>query len=684
MKKAFLFTPALLALSISAVSNAYAYDKVYIFGDSLSDSGNNGRFTTDGKNKDKYPWLYNEYLAQTLTGKKLDPSKEKGTNYAEGGATAIDGMNPDNPKASTDSQLKKYYDDLKTHNKSLDPNAIYIHWIGGNDLTAALIAGQKNPSNAHGIVQKSANEAGAQIKYLADNGAGLVIAPTVPDVGTTPKLLEIVLGTGLATKLTPVLTEKMEKEGKSPDEIKATIEATIKNILHEVHTKINEATIPSDDGRNLALQKVFHDLSQMAKTYGLDPESVEKELTEKYKEASAGATKLTNDYNNQVENAINQSNGNILRADVNGLLREVISNPMIYGFGNNLGYACGVGKGANECESEQAGFDSSKEFIFSDSFHPSPLAHKILGQYIESIYIAPSQVMTLNQVNRAPVKGTRASLDGHLQQLRSSGNEHGKFGVFGGYSGSRNNTFTLGGDYQLTEGLLLGALYSNDKTERSSVSDFAYNGNAHVVTTYALWNVFSNAWLSGDLHHARINYDSLTRSIQLGEATRRESGSTTGKQWGARFAAGWDIPVAGVVTTSPIIQFAWDKGGVKGYRESGNNSTSMHFSDQNYTSKVGTLGWRVDTQLGRFNPYASVQFNHQFGDTHFKLRSAINSTKTSFVMDSGKQSKNWRQYTVGANANLFGNVRGFASVTRNEGSSQDPNYNFNLGINASF
>ncbi|MBD2816371.1 autotransporter domain-containing protein [Xenorhabdus sp. Flor] len=697
MKKAFLFTPALLALSISAVSNAYAYDKVYVFGDSLSDSGNQGRFTTDGKNKDKYPWLYNEYLTQVLIGKKLIESNDGGSNYAVGGATAIHIIKRTDEKDSTSKkeenttkeQLRKH---SAQHNNQLDSNSIYIHWIGGNDIRAALEAGQEkllNPADKAirepgKIIKDSALAAGAQIKYLADNGAGLVIAPTVPDVGTTPKLLEIVLGTGLTTKLTPVLTEKMKKEGKSPDEIKATIEATIKNILHEVHTKINEATIPSDDGRNLALQKVFHDLSQMANAYGLDPESVEKELTEKYKEASTGATKLTNDYNNQLENVINQSNGNILRADVNGLLREVIANPMIYGFGNNLGYACGVGKEANECESEQADFDSSKEFIFSDNFHPSPLAHKILGQYIESIYIAPSQVMTLNQVNRAPVKGTRASLDGHLQQLRSNGNEHGKFGVFGGYSGSRNNTFTLGGDYQLTEGLLLGALYSNDKTERSSVSNFAYNGNAHVVTTYALWNVFSNAWLSGDLHHARINYDSLTRSIQLGEATRRESGSTTGKQWGARFAAGWDIPVADVVTTSPIIQFAWDKGGVKGYRESDNNSTSMHFSDQNYTSKVGTLGWRVDTQLGRFNPYASVQFNHQFGDTHFKLRSAINSTKTSFVMDSGKQSKNWRQYTVGANANLFGNVRGFASVTRNEGSSQDPSYNFNLGINASF
>ncbi|MDE9567257.1 autotransporter outer membrane beta-barrel domain-containing protein, partial [Xenorhabdus bovienii] len=81
---------------------------------------------------------------------------------------------------------------------------------------------------------------------------------------------------------------------------------------------------------------------------------------------------------------------------------------------------------------------------------------------------------------------------------------------------------------------------------------------------------------------------------------------------------------------------------------------------------------------------ASVQFNHQFDDTHYKLSGAINSTRTSFVQESGKQNTNWRQYTVGVNANLINNVRGFASVTRNDGNAQDPNYNFSLGINASF
>ncbi|MDE9571771.1 autotransporter domain-containing esterase, partial [Xenorhabdus bovienii] len=84
--------------------------------------------------------------------------------------------------------------------------------------------------------------------------------------------------------------------------------------------------------------------------------------------------------------------------------------------------------------------------LFSDNFHPTPYAHRLIGQYITSIYKAPLQVMVLNQVNRIPTKNVTSSLDGHLQQLRNGHNDQGKIGIFGGYTDSGNNTFTLGSD----------------------------------------------------------------------------------------------------------------------------------------------------------------------------------------------------------------------------------------------
>ncbi|PHM45031.1 outer membrane esterase [Xenorhabdus mauleonii] len=724
MKKAFLFTPVLLAISISSFSHAFTNINPCIIGDSLSDTGNvknlkggtlQARYTTDGDTSR----LWHE----SDNGHRSTPSKLGGTNYAVGGATAIGKFNLTNPNNTTANQL------INCLKNRTNPNGIYAHYVGGNDIKAALVMNQeklfnlKNPSdfNPDALIKESADAAAAQINTLVKNGASLVIAPNIPNVGATPILLDMVLAEGIKMKVKKIVDTELDKmngfirgfaEGKINKAIQNEMPKQIENILGEIHLKINEnPDLVNEYARQVALQKLFERLGQQAeekvkdmarqyetdlsmagidlKDIKLDPKQIENELSQGYAKFAAAATALTEAYNKRVDDNIN---GNILRVDFDGLLREAMANPLIYGFGNNLGYACGAGVAANQCSSKSNGtgklgpkdFDGSKEFIFSDGFHPSPLAHKIMGQSLKSTYIAPTQVMTLNQVNRLAVNNTRHSLDAHLQQLRKGGNEQGKIGVFGAYTGNRHNSFTLGGDYQLAENFLLGALYSNDEFDRSPTSDFNYDGMAHVVTGYALWNVFDNAWLNADLHYARMKYDDLTRSIQLGMATRRETGATNGNQWGGRLSAGWDIPVTNAISTSPIFQFAWDKGDIDGYRESTQNSTSMRFGDQNYTSKVATLGLRVDTQLGRFNPYASITFNHQFGDNRYSLRSAIKSTRTSFVTESDQQKRNWREYTIGANANLVGNVRGFASATRNEGRSQDPKYHFTLGINASF
>ncbi|CAM3732322.1 autotransporter domain-containing protein [Xenorhabdus thuongxuanensis] len=685
MKKAFLFTPALLALSINAISNAHAYSQVYEYGDSLSDGGNNGIFMPDGKENP----LYHQIFSQQVTGTNSAPSNDGGTNYAQGGATALKqyskyGFN-------TQEQVNRY---LNAHNGKADPNGIYIHWVGGNDLAKALedASKEKDPLQgqkvAAGIVITSATAAANQINQLIEKGAGLVIAPTVPDVSTTPRFLETLLRQ-------VIIRQALESKGikdpevydNLPEDQKKPIEQKINDTLKSVRDGINAYPTPNSDYRRQLIEGTLKKIIEKSSSDKETKEEIEakyEKLLAAYNKASEDASKLTDLYNELVDKLISEGNGNILRADINGLLHEVIANPLIYGIQNTLGYSCEQGKSADKCSSNDSGFTKDKEFLFSDHFHPTSLGHKIMGQYLTSIYNAPLQVISLTQVNRAAVKSSLSSLDGHLQQLRNGGNEQGKVGVFGGYTGNQDKTFTLGSDYQLIDNLLLGAMYSNYKEERSPIADFSYGGRGHVLTAYTLWNYYNNGWLSGDVHYSRTNYDSLTRTIQLGEATRRETGSTTGKQWGARITAGWDIPVTHYLTTSPIIQYVWDKGEVDGYREAGNNSTSMHFGDQDYTSKVGTLGWRVDTKLGRFNPYASVQFNHQFGDTSYKLSGAINSTTISFVQESGKQSTNWRQYTVGVNANLFNNLRGFASVTRNDGNTQDPSYNFSLGINASF
>ncbi|CCK01826.1 Outer membrane esterase [Cronobacter sakazakii 701] len=69
-----------LGLACGVAAPAAAWDNLYVFGDSLSDTGNNGRYTFDSN---RYP-LYDEILAQKY-GLTLAPSDKGGNNYAAGG-----------------------------------------------------------------------------------------------------------------------------------------------------------------------------------------------------------------------------------------------------------------------------------------------------------------------------------------------------------------------------------------------------------------------------------------------------------------------------------------------------------------------------------------------------------------------------------------------------------------------
>ncbi|OTA19541.1 outer membrane esterase [Xenorhabdus beddingii] len=657
MKRALFLIPATAACLLSFTTHVHAYNNVYVFGDSLSDGGNIGRFTTDGKDSE----LYDEYIADKLTGKKLIPSERGGTNYAYGGATTNGAGDPsDFFVNSTEKQLDDY---LKAHSGRADPNGVYIHWVGGNNIAYALK--QFASGGKEHFINYGAADAASQVNKLLKAGAGLVIVPNVPDVGITPKILEAVLRAAL------------EKKGLPKKEIDNTIK--------QVHQAINKYPTPNNEYRNKIIEGVFKQIAD--KNSPQDPnkaKEVYRQLLDAYNKNSKMASEFSDEFNRKEDEQL--GDGNILRADINGLLREVIENPTIYGFSNTLGYACPPDLfAAMHCSSSDPDFDNSQSYLFSDEFHPTPAAHKIIGQYIMSIYNAPLQVIALNSINRIPVTNTLSSLDGHLQQLRNGHHAQGKIGVFGGYTGNNNTTLVLGSDYQLTDNLLLGVTLSRYRNEQDATSNFSYSATAHVVTAYTQWNYDDNGWVNGDLHYSRTHYDSLTRAIQLGSATRRETGSTTGKQWGAHITAGWNIPVTPYLSTSPIVQYAWDKGTINGYRESGKNSTSMHFGEQRYNSKVGSIGWRVDTQLGRFNPYASILFNHQFDDESYTVRSAINWTKTSFVQPGQKQDRNHVQYTVGVNANLTNNFHAFTAVSHEKSdNSPDNNYNFSFGFNVSF
>ncbi|MGO2570291.1 MAG: autotransporter outer membrane beta-barrel domain-containing protein, partial [Serratia proteamaculans] len=629
--------PAVLAVAIlcSMTTPVLAYDQLYVFGDSLSDTGNNGRFTYDSNKH----LLYDEVLAQRI-GAALVASDNGGENYAAGGGVAVPALNPAD---NTQDQVQGY---LNRVNGRADGDGLYIHWIGGNDLAAAAL----NPTTAPGVAYNSAAAAAAQVHSLLNAGAGTVIVPTVPNIGSTPQLMELII----QQALTPVQN--------------AAVQAA--------YATLNSLATPDNDQRTQAIHQALTAAAAQGSAIPQVQQAIAAQLIAAFDNLSAQAGQLTDFYNQSEDRLLAQGSGNIVRVDVNKLFSEAIANPAQFGFTNTAGMACPPGVSSAVCSSATPGFDSSQSYLFADHFHPSPQAHQLIADYIQAVLDGPAQVVALNQATAAMARDSRATLDSRFQQLRNGDNPQGALGVFGGYAGQHydyssnlaagdgnatTHNLTVGVDYQLTDGWLIGALISGSNDDQQPSSRYDYKARGLLFSAFTALDVFEHGWVNADLHYATMDYDDIRRSMQLGALNRTETGSTDGKQWGARVTAGYDFPVTSYLTTGPMAQFAWDYSNVSGYSEDGNDSTAMRFNDQTYHSQIGALGWRLDSNFGLFNPYAEVSYQHQFGDDVYRAGGGLKSTQTSFTRDSANQDKNWVDVTLGANMPLTDQVAAFAT-----------------------
>ncbi|MCQ7692279.1 autotransporter domain-containing protein [Salmonella enterica] len=654
-QKRTLLKYGILSLALAAPLSACAFDSLTVIGDSLSDTGNNGRWTWDsGQNK-----LYDEQLAERY-GLALSPSSNGGSNYAAGGATATPELNPQD---NTADQVRQWL--AKTGGKA-DHNGLYIHWVGGNDLAAAIA----QPTMAQQIAGNSATSAAAQVGLLLDAGAGLVVVPNVPDISATPMLLEAVITAGLGAAAPPAL--------------KAALDA------------LAEGATPDFASRQQAIRKALLAAAATVSSNPFIQQLLVEQLLAGYEAAAGQASALTDYYNQMEEKGLEQHGGNIARADINGLFKEILANPQAFGLTNTVGMACPPGVSASACSSAMPGFNASQDYLFADHLHPGPQVHTIIAQYIQSIIAAPVQATYLNQSVQSMAQGSRDTLDSRYQQLRQGENPVGSLGMFGGYSGGyqrydnneadgngNHNNLTVGVDYQLNEQVLLGGLIAGSLDKQHPDDNYRYDARGFQAAVFSHLRA-GQAWLDSDLHYLSAKFSNIQRSITLGALRRVEEGETNGRLWGARLTSGYDFVMMPWLTTGPMLQYAWDYSHVNGYSEKLNTSTSMRFGDQNAHSQVGSAGWRLDLRHSIIHSWAQINYRRQFGDDTYVANGGLKSTALTFSRDGKAQDKNWVDIAIGTDFPLSATVSAFAGLAQTAGLSDGNQTRYNVGFSARF
>ncbi len=193
--KAFASIVFIILATFICPSGASAFNEMIVFGDSLSDSGND--YTASGGIIAASPYYdgrfsngpnYADDLAADLS-LQSDASLQGGTNFAYGGATA-GGSSP----GGLQFQLDSFFFEVTVGIIDPDENALYIVFIGQNDMLDLINEAQGDPQNQSTIIANGVSSAIGDIENalhdLGDQGAVNILVPNMPNLGRTPKFIQ--------------------------------------------------------------------------------------------------------------------------------------------------------------------------------------------------------------------------------------------------------------------------------------------------------------------------------------------------------------------------------------------------------------------------------------------------------------------------------------------------------------
>jgi outer membrane lipase/esterase len=179
-------------VTASLVHAAPVFDRMVVFGDSLSDTGNtrnvvgansgivanlagygsNGRFSNGP--------LWHETLAPLIGVPVATASRVGGvnnSNYAYGGARV------DNDRGPSTGVLAQFADySTRVGAAGSNPNSLYVVWAGGNDVRDQV--GNANPLAG---INSSIGALQSVLTGLIGSGANSFLIPNLPDLGLIPE-----------------------------------------------------------------------------------------------------------------------------------------------------------------------------------------------------------------------------------------------------------------------------------------------------------------------------------------------------------------------------------------------------------------------------------------------------------------------------------------------------------------
>ncbi|MDG6881228.1 hypothetical protein A6A21_01530 [Phocoenobacter uteri] len=618
--------------------------EVVVFGDSLSDMGQNNwnHKAAYLKNNGQYHWLYNEHLANAL-GSQLTPSTQNGTNYAFSGGVIVGKNNARTPIQShlaVEKQVDHYL------NTAVKKDAMHILWAGGNDMAAILAQAitKKTPEEKQAYVLASMQEMtqtmAMQWQKLKQAGVTQVIAPTIPNITYTPEFFNQ-LG----------LTAGNMISQKSLGFINKNDFITIFN--HAAKELSAQPTKNAQDLEKYRLQvfeksaKDFYKSRWSITQWGLskagyDAKGIAKALLTAYKKITQEALKVTHLVNANITTALNQVGGNIVRVDADGLVKEMISDPLRYGIENTTAPACeGSTADPKTPACNPADQAVANKRLFADSFHPGTKAHKAMADYILNVVQTPKQmgilIPMLQQQDDVVSDFTRQQSN---QNRLTPQTAHTLGSVISYQKQKEGDSLHIGAKVQFDPHWQW-AVFANTQQQNTQNGLVNIKTRNRALSTALRYD--AQHWYLGSAAQLNLTKFDTQRMTHIGESSHPQSAHSNTNSLGFSVFGGyewqfnnWDFTL--------LADLNKTKTNIGAFGEENADITQMEFAVDTLHSLKSGIGFDLRYKSQQWQPYLTTRWVKEWNNEEKNIKATLNG---SAFLTAIQQDKSWVNVMAG-------------------------------------